>query len=136
MVIRWWPRPRDPEANDLIAHILATAHPQEFRLLSSLVVGTPAGRGWQFLRPRLSELVEPTTIEQRLEANRPAIAQIMREDGDQIARWSLTSTPCLILTDRTGAVRGRWEGQAFAVEPALGLIAAGTAPAKVVGSGE
>ena len=127
VVVRWWPRPRDAAASDLITHVLATADQQEFRLLSSLVVGTPEGRTWQFLRPRLAELVDPAAIEQRLPERRGAIAQILAADAAHIARWSITAVPSLIVTDRASAVRGRWDGKQFQLQTITTALAAATA---------
>jgi len=125
VVVRWWPRPRDPLASDLIGHVLATANRTEFRLLSSLVVGTPEGRGWLFLRSRLAELVDPPVIEERMAANKPAIDQVLQDDGRRIMRWSIKAVPCLILSDRKGAERGRWEGKQFDVAAAMRVAGAG-----------
>lgn len=125
VVVRWWPRPRDPLATDLIAHVLATANRTEFRLLSSLVVGTQEGRGWLFLRSRLAELVDPPVIEDRMAANKSAIDQVLQDDGRCILLHSIKKVPCLILSDRDGVERGRWEGKQFDV--AAAMLVAGAA---------
>jgi len=110
VTVRWWPRPREVQSTDLISHILAAPNATEFRLLSSLVVGTPAGRDWQFLRPRLAELIEPSIVERRYEANREAIAGLLAEDAAFVKRWSLRHVPTIILQGRDGTLLGRWEG--------------------------
>ncbi|MDW8373780.1 MAG: thioredoxin domain-containing protein [Planctomycetota bacterium] len=117
-------RARVPSAAELARHALASADAREFALLLAVILGSPEERGWAALRARVAEVLDPAAIEARLAAEQPLIDAVLAEDQRWLAAQRLGRAPAVVLTDRDGRPRSRWEGPA--VDPAA--IAAAVQP--------
>lgn len=113
VVLRFLTRRSAPSGRDLAGHVLAAADPAQARLLSSLLLGTPEGRGWQGVRTRVAEVVDPVPVEAARAARSAAIDAVLDGDGTRLRALGARSTPFAALSHRGAEPFLRWNGDAF-----------------------
>jgi hypothetical protein len=110
---RFLVRPSAPTGRELAAHMLASGDHDQLRLLASLLVGTPEGRGWETVRARVAELTDADALHAARERDRAAIDALLDEDAAVLGQRRIRTTPSAIMLRRTGDEMLRWEGKAF-----------------------
>lgn len=119
VVLRFLTRRSAPSGRELAGHALATGDPARTRLLLSLLLGTPEGRGWAAVRSRVAELADPAAIEAAYAADRAAIEGLLDADNARLRELGARSTPFIALSRRGGDTLLRWDERSLDVQ-ALG----------------
>jgi len=114
VVHRFLTRKSDPSGRDLLRHVLAAGDPVQAGLLTSLLLGTPEGRGWAEVRPRVAELADPGVIEATLARRGAAVEALLDADGARLRELRARGTPFAALSRRNGELIMRWDDRAFA----------------------
>lgn len=113
VVYRFLTRRSDPTGRDLAAHVLACRDPAQARLLTSLLLGTPEGRGWAEVRARVAEVADPAAIEAMRAGSAAAIETVLAQDGERLRALHARTTPFAAIAHRGAEPYMRWEGDAF-----------------------
>jgi hypothetical protein len=113
VVSRFLTRRSDPTGRELAAHVLAAQDATQARLLTSLLLGTPEGRGWTEVRSRVAEVADPVGIEAMRGGSRQAIDAVLAQDGERLRLLHARSTPFAAISHRGAEPYMRWEGDAF-----------------------
>lgn len=113
VVYRFLTRRSDPTGRDLAAHVLACRDATQARLLTSLLLGTPEGRGWAEVRSRVAEVADPAAIEAMRAGSAAAIEAVLAQDGERLRALHAKSTPFAVISHRGVEPYMRWDGDAF-----------------------
>lgn len=113
VVLRFLTRRSDPSGRELAEHVLAAADPAQARLLTGLLLGTPAGRGWRAVRPRVAEIADPAALEAARAARGAALAAVLDGDGARLRALGARGTPFAAIAHRGAEPYQRWDGDAF-----------------------
>lgn len=113
VVHRFLTRRSDPSGRDLAAHVLASRDHAQASLLTSLLLGTPAGRGWADVRSRVAEVADPAAIAAMRSASAAAIDAVLSQDGERLRAVGARTTPFAAISHRGSDPYMRWDGDAF-----------------------
>ncbi len=119
IVTRFLTRRSAPTGADLARHVLAAADPAQARLLTSLLLGTPEGRGWDAVRSRVAEMTDPSGLEGSLAARGVDIDALLAADAARLQQLGIRTTPAAVIFRRSGDEIARWIGPAFDPEAML-----------------
>jgi protein-disulfide isomerase len=113
VVYRFLTRRSDPSGRDLAAHVLASRDATQARLMTSLLLGTPEGRGWAEVRSRVAEVADTAAIASMRSASAAAIDAVLAQDGEHLRTLGAQTTPFAAMSHRGSKPYLRWEGDAF-----------------------
>ena len=114
VVHRFLTRKSAPSGRELARHVLAASDPAQAGLLTSMLLGTPEGRGWAAVRSRVAELADPVGFETRLAARAAAVEAVLDADAVRLRGLRARATPFAALSRRNGELIQSWDDRAFA----------------------
>ncbi len=113
VVDRFLCRRSAPTGRELARHVLAARDASEARLLTSLLLGTPEGRGWAQVRSRVAEIADPATLDATLAGRSAAVDALLDADAERLRVLRARATPFAALSRRGGELMQRWDDRAF-----------------------
>ncbi len=113
VVHRFLTRRSAPTGRDLARHVLAARDAAQAGLLTSLLLGTPEGRGWAAVSPRVAEIADPSALERTLAGRSAAIDVLLDADATRMRELRVRATPFAALSRRNGDPLGRWDDRVF-----------------------
>ena len=113
VVHRFLTRRSAPSGRELARHVLAARDPAQAGLLTSLLLGTPEGRGWAAVRSRVAEIADPAALERTLASRGDGVDALLDADAARLRELRVRATPFAALSRRNGDLIGRWDDRAF-----------------------
>lgn len=113
VVHRFMTRRSAPTGRELARHVLAARDAAQAGLLTSLLLGTPEGRGWAAVGPRVAEIADPAALERTLAGRSAAVDALLDADAVRLRELRARATPFAALSRRNGDLIGRWDDRAF-----------------------
>lgn len=113
VVHRFMTRRSAPSGRELARHVLAARDAAQAGLLTSLLLGTPEGRGWAAVSPRVAEIADPAALERTLAGRTAAVDALLDADAVRLRELRARATPFAALSRRSGDLIGRWDDRAF-----------------------
>ena len=113
VVHRFMTRRSAPSGRELARHVLAARDAAQAGLLTSLLLGTPEGRGWAAVSPRVAEIADPVALERTLTGRSAAVDALLDADAVRLRELRARATPFAALSRRSGDLIGRWDDRAF-----------------------
>jgi hypothetical protein len=113
VVHRFMTRRSAPTGRELARHVLAARDAVQAGLLTSLLLGTPEGRGWAVVSPRVAEVADPAVLERTLAGRSAAVDALLDADALRLRELRARATPFAALSRRNGDPLGSWNDRAF-----------------------
>lgn len=113
VVQRFLTRRSAPTGRELVRHVLAARDAPQAAQLISLLLGTPEGRGWAGVRPRVSEIADAAALEASLATRSTAVDALLDADAARLRELRARATPFAALSRRQGDLILRWDDRAF-----------------------
>jgi hypothetical protein len=113
VVHRFLSRRSAPSGRELTRHVLAASDATQAGLLTSLLLGTPEGRGWAAVRSRVAEIADPAVLERTLANRAAAVEALLDADAVRLRELRARATPFAALSRRSGDLIGRWDDRVF-----------------------